>query len=341
MMITFLKLKPLIIIGGAFAASACCTLLSAAYIQAFGQGNQLFGVQIFPSNSIFNTPINTLPVSSKSTTYINSIGASTALHADVGTVYNGAQIGIPYNQATASTPQATLSFSYADESDPAPYYFSRNMNIEGSPAAGQPGSGDAHLLAVNTANAAAPILEETFAFGWGTGQKASAGSGAKWKLSSNTMRPSGWTSADAAGLPITPLLLKYAETYTAAHGGTPIRHALRFTASKTRNTYLWPASHYASSRTSTQLPPMGIRVRLKSAFNLSGFSAMNQAIGRAMQTYGMILADNGSNWYVSGAPDPNWNDSDLRKLFSAIHGSDFEVVDESSMNKTMNSYKAN
>ncbi|MEO8031827.1 MAG: hypothetical protein ABI765_13340, partial [Gemmatimonadota bacterium] len=212
------------------------------------------------------------------------------------------------------TPRVPVSFDYADESDPGPYPIPAGAPIEGGASSG----GDRHILIID--RDAWKLYELYAAYpddhgGW------TAGSGAIFDLASNSLRPAGWTSADAAGLPIFPGLVRYDEAVTAG----AINHAIRFTVVHSRNGYIAPARHAASSSTSVNLPPMGMRVRLKAGFDLSGFSPTARVILQAMKTYGMIMADNGSNWYFSGAPDPRWSDDELNEL-KGVKGSNFEVV---------------
>ena len=277
------------------------------------------GCPIFPADNVWNTPIDHLPVDSNSSVYITSIGATTGIHPDFGTIWGGAPIGITYNIVPGTQPKVSITFDYADESDPGPYPIPPGAEIEG----GYASSGDRHILVLDKDNC---ILYETF-YTWpqmdGSWQ---AGSGAVYDLHSNALRPRGWTSADAAGLPILPGIVRYDEVAAGE-----ITHALRFTIQHTRKAFIWPARHYASSLTSTNYPPMGQRFRLKASFDISGFSAEVQVILRALKKYGMILADNGSNWYISGVPDSRWNDDTLVGELRLVKGSDFEAVDESSL----------
>src|SRR5258706_11807207 len=274
------------------------------------------GCSIFPSNNIWNTPINNLPVDSHSNAWVNSIGSNTGLHMDFGSgTWNGGPIGIPYNITDSTTSKYIVSFLYSNESDPGPYPIPANPNIEfGS---------DHHLLDLDQSTCK---LYEM----WDTSQNIdstwSAGSGAIWDLNSNSLRPAGRTSADAAGLPILPGLIRYDEI-TSGH----INHAIRFTANST-NSYIWPARHLTSGSSGVLIstPPMGARFRLKASFNISGYPAQAQVILQAMKTYGIILADNGSDWYISGAPNPQWDDTMLH-LMDSITGSNFEAVDSSSL----------
>jgi uncharacterized protein (TIGR03437 family) len=284
---------------------------------------------MFPANSIWNTPIDTLPVSSYSAAYINSISPSTGFHPDFGSgTWDGAPIGIPYALVTGSQPKVRVTLDYADESDPGPYPIPANAPIEG----GSSSTGDRHVLLVDTANCILYELYAAYPQPDGTWQ---AGSGAIFDLKGNQLRPQGWTSADAAGLPILPGLVRYDEVLAGQ-----INHAIRFTVQVTQKAYLWPARHYASSNTSTSVPPMGARFRLKSTFNVSGFPQEVQVILNAMKKYGIIVADNGSNWFVSGVPDDRWDNDNLATLRN-VHGSDFEAVDESGLMINVNSAQSN
>jgi len=265
------------------------------------------GCAVFPADNVWNEPVSGRPVAAGSSTMIASIGASTGLHPDFGS-YAG--YGIPYNLADASTPRYTIPFTYADESDPGPY------PVPASPAM-EAGS-DAHLLVVDTSSCTLYEMWDTAPDGKGGW---TAGSGAIWSLRSNALRPDGWTSADAAGLPILPGLVRYDEVAAGV-----IRHAIRFTAVNTRNTHIYPARHDASSNSSASVPPMGLRVRLKASYDISGLPPQARVIAQAMQTYGLILADNGSNWYFQGASDPRFSDDQLNTL-KGIPGGAFEVVD--------------
>lgn len=277
------------------------------------------GCPTLPADNIWNARVDGLPVHPRSAAYLSSVGLSTGLKADFGSgTWNGGPIGIPYATVPGTQPKVPVSFRYASESDPGPYPIPPNAPIEGGPNS----SGDRHVLVVDRDNC---VLYELFSAypradgGW------NADSGAIFPLTSNALRPAGWTSADAAGLPILPGLARYDEVEAGE-----IAHALRFTAQVTQRAYVWPGRHFASSNTDPNVPPMGIRVRLKAGFNIAGFSARNQVILRALKTYGMLLSDNGSNWYVSGEPDSRWNNDELRALGSVL-GSNFEVVDSSSL----------
>lgn len=275
------------------------------------------GCSIFPSNNIWNRRIDTLPVDSKSNTYVSTIGRSTRFHPDVGSAIT--MFGIPYNVVPGNAPKYPVRFDYADESDKGPYPVSSSLKIEGG-TWNSSNDGDRHVLMVDATNQILYELYYTFDNGNRTFR---AGSGAIFRLNSNKLRPNGWTSADAAGLPVFSGLLNYDE---AASG--VIRHALRFTCRRT-NGYIWPGRHKAGPQTSGY-PPMGQRFRLKQSFNMSSYSKMNQVILTALKRYGMFVADNGGNWFLTGAPDPRWNDSDLNQL-KKLTGNDFEAVNESSL----------
>jgi hypothetical protein len=273
---------------------------------------------MFPRDNVWNVAIDTLPVDVNSAAYVTTIGATKPMHADFGTVYNGAPNGIPFVVVPGSQPRVAIGFDYADESDPGPYPVPADAPIEGGPSS----SGDRHVLVVDRDGGK---LYELFAAYPNPDGSWHAGSGAMFDLNGNALRPAGWTSADAAGLPILPGLVRYEEV---AAGEIP--HALRFTAPQTRNAYIWPARHKASSLTGANYPPMGQRFRLKAAFDISTFGPNVQRILRALKKYGMFLADNGSSWFLSGAPDPRWDDDELHQL-GRLSGSDFEAVDESSL----------
>jgi len=274
---------------------------------------KLAGCSIFPADNPWNTDISKAPVDPNSDKLIASIGRETGLHPDFGTQWKGVPNGIPYVVVPANQKKVKVSFRYASESDPGPYPIPANAPIEGGPN----GTGDRHVLVLQQGTC---MLYELFnAFKQSDGSWK-AGSGAIFRLNTNKLRPEKWTSADAAGLPIIPGLVKYEEVMAGE-----IKHALRFTVVRSRKAYVHPATHWASSRTSADLPPMGMRVRLKASYDISSFPKSVQVILRAMKKYGMFVADNGSNWFVSGAPNPKWSDSDLRAL-KRVKGKDFEVV---------------
>jgi hypothetical protein len=294
---------------------------------AHAQAPTVGSCTVLPADNIWNTPIDQLPASPNSSTYVNTIGATAGVHADFGSgLYAGGPIGIPFITVPGTQTKYPVSFDYADESDPGPYAVPLNAPIEGGSAS----DGDRHAIAVDTDHC---ILYELYD---AHPQTASwkAGSGAIYNLLSNNLRVATWTSADAAGLPIFPGLARYDEIAAGE-----IRHALRFTVPKTQKAYVWPARHYASSLTSAQYPPMGVRFRLRASFDISSFSPANQIILRALKKYGMMIADNGSSWFISGAPDSRWNNDELHDL-GRIHGSDFEVVDVSGLMITADSGQA-
>ncbi len=269
-------------------------------------------VTIFPEDNPWNTDVSSYAVHQDSAAFIASIGAERGLHADFGTEWEGAPIGIPFVVVGAGQPRVKVTFDYADESDPGPYPIPNNAPIEG----GEASDGDRHVIVIDRSGLKLYELYAAYrtAGGW------TAGSGAVWDLTRNEVRPAGWTSADAAGLPIFPGLVRFDE----ADSGE-IRHALRFTVQHTQRGYISPASHFASDSSDPGLPPMGLRLRLRKDYPLSGFSERNKAILRALKTYGMIVADNGSDWFISGAPDGRWDDEDLHEL-ARVTGGDFEVV---------------
>jgi hypothetical protein len=274
---------------------------------------------IFPADNAWNQRVDTLPVAANSAQLIASIGLTTGLHPDFGSgLYDGEPIGIPFDVVTKSTPRSRVSFDYADESDKGPYPIPKTVHIEG----GNASTGDRHAILIDKD---ACRLYELYALYPKPGGGWKAGSGAIWSLSSDKLRPAGWTSADAAGLPIFPGLARYDEVARGV-----IDHALRFTVEHTRRAFVYPARHYASSSDDPSLPPMGLRVRLKASVDISGFPRQARIVLQALKTYGMILADNGSNWYISGAPNPHWSNDDLHTL-DRITGADFEVVDTSSL----------
>ena len=272
-----------------------------------------------PADNVWNARIDGFPVDARSADYIATIGPDVGLHPDFGSgTWDGGPIGIPFAVVPGTQMLVGVAFEYADESDPGPYPIPRDAPIEGGPAS----TGDRHVLIVDRDRCRLYELFAAYPQGDGTWQ---AGSGAVFDLRSNALRPSTWTSADAAGLPILPGLARYDEVASGA-----IRHALRFTASRTRAAFVWPARHLASSSTDPARPPMGQRFRLKASFDVATFPQRVQVILKALKLYGLILADNGSNWFISGAPDERWDNDELRFL-SQVHGHDFEAVDESSL----------
>jgi len=296
------RLRPVLL--GSVLAIACA---SQAY-----QSPDLSGIPLFPADNPWHFDISNFPVHPNSANLVNSVGTSTGLHPDFGTVYDGAPMGIPYIVVGSGQPKLPVAFDYADESDPGPYPAPLDAPIEGGSAS----TGDRHVIVVDSSSA---LLYEM----WDSHPLANswqAGSGAKFDLASNTLRPETWTSADAAGLPILPGLVRYDEIRRGV-----IDHAIRMTVSTSRKSYLWPARHQAGSTSSLNAPAMGERFRLKASFDTTGYPATAKVVIAAMKKYGLIVADNGSNWYISGAPDERFSDDELNAL-KGIKGRDFEAV---------------
>ena len=279
---------------------------SACNAMSLGQGASLNGVVPFPASNAWNQDISSAPVDSNSANIINFIGGSVPVHPDFGSgEYDSQSIGIPYLIVGSQQGQLAVNFTaYGDESDPGPMPIPLTAPIEGYP---DPGSGDRHVLVLDNSNC---WLYELYSAYPGT-TDWSAGSAAIWDLSNGEQRPYTWTSADAAGLPIFPGLVRYDEVAAGA-----IQHALRFTLQSSRAAFVPPASHWAANSTNAYAAPMGMRLRLKSSFDISSFSTANQVILTALKTYGMIMADNGSSMYISGAPNDNWDNDDLHNLDS-------------------------
>lgn len=302
--------------------------IGTASVQARRSSASVGGCPLFPGNNIWNRDISTLPVHSNSANFIASIGMTGHLHAGFGAgLWNGRPIGVPYIVVPGSQPKVPVSFTYADESDPGPYPIPANAPIEG----GLQSSGNRHVIVVDSGTCNLYEMYSSYPQQDGSWK---AGSGAVWNLASNALRPSTWTSADAAGLPMLPGLVRYDEIASGV-----ITHALRFTVNRSQRAFLWPARHYDSSSTDPNLPPMGLRLRLKASFDISSFSPRNRIILTALKRYGMFVADNGSSWDIYGAPDNRWNNDDLHALGS-ITGSAFEVVDESSLQVSVSSGQA-
>jgi hypothetical protein len=268
---------------------------------------------VFPKSNPWNQRVDHLPVAGNSAQIIASIGPSGALHADFGSgLWQGVPIGIPITVVGRRQPTTRVSFGYADESDRGPYPIPQNVKIEG----GRSSTGDRHAMIVDRD---ACRLYELYAL-YPKGRGWRAGSGPIWNLRSNRVRPAGWTSADAAGLPILPGLARYDEVKRGV-----IDHALRFTVQRTRRAYVFPARHFASDSTDPNLPPMGLRLRLKAGFDVSGYPRQARIVLVALKRYGMLVADNGADWYITGAPDARWSNDQLHAL-GRVKGSDFEVV---------------
>jgi hypothetical protein len=297
-------------------AAALVTLLAVSAAGAAAPSPTLGGCPVFPASNPWNQRVDTLPVAADSSTIIASIGIDVGVHADFGSgLWDGSKIGIPYVVVHGTaTPKSRVTFDYADESDKGPYPIPPNVPIEGG--------SDHHALIVDRDGCK---LYELYAL-HKVGGRWAAGSGAIWNLRSNAVRPATWTSADAAGLPILPGLARWDGDASTGR----IDHALRFTVEHTRRAFIYPARHYASSSDDPSLPPMGLRVRLKASVDISKLPPQARIVAQAMKTYGMIVADNGSNWYVTGAPSPHWSNDQLHAL-GALHGSDFEVVDTSKL----------
>jgi hypothetical protein len=307
-----------IVLAGLIAAIACSSASDPSSESSQQSGSSdpppSTSRRVFPADNPWNTVISNAAVDPKSSTLIASCGLRN-LHPDFGTTYDGAPNGIPYVIVHAGQAKVSVKFDYDDESDPGPYPIPASAPIEG----GANADGDRHVIVLDAD--AWKLYELYDAHPVNGGASWTAGSGAVFDLSSNALRPAGWTSADAAGLPIFPGLVRYDETVEQG----AIDHALRFTCPRTRKAYVSPARHYASSDTSSALPPMGMRVRLKASFDTTGFAPNVRVILRAMMRYGMLVADNGSGWFVSGAPDSRWDDDELSAL-ARVPSSAFEVV---------------
>lgn len=295
--------------GGGGGGNSACSQMAA------GIGGSLNGFVPFPTSNLWNQDISTAPVDSNSTALINFIGGNTAVHPDFGAgLYAGGKIGIPYVVVNSSQSPVTVNLlAFADESDPGPMPIPANAPIEGDPNP----SGDRHVLVLDNSQC---WLYELFNASATGGGAWNADSTAAWDLLSSEQRPYTWTSADAAGLPIFPGLVRYDEVAAGS-----IKHAIRFTLQRSRAAFTPPASHWAANSSDPNAAPMGMRMRLKSTFDASGFSQKNQVILAAMKKYGMIMADNGSSMYISGAPDDRWDNNDLHNL-GTLKASDFEVV---------------
>lgn len=309
-------------------AASVLALIIPAFSGAEGTGLRAMGTspvapcQIFPANNIWNVRIDDLPKDANSGLYLESIGRDRWLHPDFNAgdwpPGSGRPIGIPFNVVSGDQPKVAVRFGYASESDLGPYPIPPNPLIEGGPDS----DGDRHILIVDRDNCTLYEMWNAWPQSDGTWY---AGSGAVFDLRSNDLRPASWTSGDAAGLAILPGLVRYEEVQAGR-----IEHAIRVTAPRTRKAYIWPARHYASSLTDQKYPPMGQRFRLKADYDISGFSREARIVLTALKEYGMILADNGSAWFISGVPDDRWNVDGLMEL-RRVKGSDFEAVDHSSL----------
>jgi hypothetical protein len=276
-----------------------------------------YGCSIFPRNNPLNRDISRAPLDPNSANYISSIGLGGHLHPDFGT---NPSYGIPYTVVGPHQPKVPITFTeFGEESEPGPYPIPVSAPVEGAGEAG-----DRHVLVLQ--RGACRLYELYSASRRGAGWQA--GSGAVFNLRSNALRPEGWTSADAAGLPILPLLVRYREVSTGR-----IEHALRVTVVRTQRGYIHPATHFASSSSDPNLPPMGLRLRLKASFSLAGFHGESLIVLRALKRYGLIVADNGSSWFITGAPDPHWNDEDLEQI-KRVPGSAFEAVQSGGIRHT-------
>jgi hypothetical protein len=298
---------------GSVDASASATATADRVRPPSPPGPTIAGCSVFPADNPWNTEISTTPLHPRSASIIAAINASggTRLHPDFGENPNQ---GIPFVVVPASQPAVPITYTaYGDESDPGPFPIPADAPVEGGPGA----TGDRHVLVVQEGTC---DLFELFV-GRRSGVGWLADSGARWDLDTGALRPIGWTSADAAGLPIFPGLVRYEEVAAGA-----IHHAIRVTFSRTQRGFVLPATHFASTRTDPDLPPMGLRLRLRADVDLRSFTGQARVIAEALQRYGLIVADNGSNWFFQGAPDPRWDDDDLGQL-KRIPGSAFEVVD--------------
>ena len=314
--------------AGGNTAGTNAVSASAKYAETrgadLGPGASLNGAVPFPQDNAWNIDVSNATVDPNSANLIAAIGLGRGLHPDFGAgLYQGSAIGIPYSVVSGAQAKVAITFTaYGDESDPGPYPIPADASVEGEQAGVPDSGGDRHVIVLDRDNSRLYELYRAFRNNDGSWN---ADSGAVFDLASNLVRPGGrrgWTSADAAGLPFFPGLVRYDEVAAGA-----IRHALRFTAANTRKAYLPPATHWASSSTDVNRPPMGLRVRLKAGYVIPvSMSAESRVILQAMKTHGMILADNGSNWYVSGAPDARWNNDKLVSELAAVKGSDFEVI---------------
>jgi hypothetical protein len=315
--------------SSASSARASASVSASPSTAARGQlASTLDGCPVAPADSIWRARVDALPVASHSSAYVASIGAQSHVHADFGSgTWDGEPIGMPITLVPPGTSPVHVSFDYADESDSGPYPIPAGALIEG----GAKSDGDRHLIALDPSDCRDYELYDATQSSGGAWH---AGSGAVFNLNSDALRPAGWTSADAAGLPILPGLARYDEDASGA-----IDHALRITVPKSQAAYLWPARHAASSDTDADLPPMGLRLRLKADVNISGLPPEARVVAQALKTYGAIVADNGSAWYISGTQDSRWDNDQLDAL-KQFTGADFEAVDASSLEVSGNSGQA-
>ena len=280
-----------------------------------GPNADLRGVMLMPTHDEWNRNVSKDDIDPLSDAIIASIGIEKGLHEDFGIVWRGQPGGIPYHVVSGSQPTVPVSFSYPEESDPGPYPIPQDVWIEG----GAQSEGDRHVLVLDKDHWRLYELFHAFPLDGGRSWKAS--SGAIFDLKNPKPRPAGWTSADAAGLPILLGLARYDEIC----GTKKLTHALRFTVKKSRRAYVQPATHFASPHMDENLPPMGMRVRLKTSFDTSKFTGAAKVILEGLKTHGMILADNGGDWFISGAPDDRWNHEELLPI-RKVKGKDLEVV---------------
>ena len=303
----------------AVALAALLAFAVVAVVPGVGKTPRVQGAPkcpVFPRTSHWNLRVDRLPLHPRSTALVSAVGRSATAHADFGSGrYEGRPIGIPFRVVSGSQRRVPVRFEYASESDRGPYPIPPDVPVEGGRASG----GDRHVIVVDRARCR--LYELFAAYPTNGGRSWRAGSGAIWSLRANRMRPRGWTSADAAGLPILPGLARYDEVRRGR-----IEHALRITVPRTRRAFIYPARHFASDSDDPDLPAMGQRVRLRRGFDVSRFPRQSRVVLRALKRYGAIVADNGSAWYVSGAPHRAWDNDDLHSL-GRVRGSDFEVVD--------------
>jgi len=308
---------------GRTRAALLAGLVAVVGAAALAEGRRLPGAPkcpVFPSSNHWNKRVDRLPVHPSSDAIVSSVGVDAGLHPDFGSgLYEGAPIGIPYVTVSKRRKRVPVSFEYADESDRGPYPIPPGVPIEG----GRGSDGDRHVIVVDRRRCR--LYELFAAYPEDGGARWRAGSGAIWNLRSNRLRPAGWTSADAAGLPILPGLARYDEVRRGR-----IDHALRVTVPRTRREYIYPARHFASDSDAPDLPAMGQRLRLKAGYDIGGFPRQARVVLRALKRYGMIVADNGSAWFVTGAPHRRWNNDALSTL-RQVRGSAFEVVDTTAL----------